>query len=111
MNVLQPQGPLFFASVEPLISIYKKALEHEILIIDMSRITMIDISGVYALEDLISRIKSNGIKIFILGDNSKIEGILKEVGFIKNIGIENYKESRASIESAIAKHYQLAAFK
>ena len=111
VNVLQPQGPLFFASVEPLISIYKKALEHEILIIDMSRITMIDISGVYALEDLISRIKSNGIKIFILGDNSKIEGILKEVGFIKNIGIENYKESRASIESAIAKHYQLAAFK
>ena len=104
VSVLQPQGPLFFGSVEPLMNIYTTAPKHEILVIDMSNVTMIDLSGVYALEDLIKNLKSQNIKVFVSSANSYVKKALEKMDFIKRIGKDHYKDCKKSIISIISKY-------
>ena len=107
VTVLQPQGALFFASTESLIRIYAESPKHEMLIVDMSCVTMIDLSGAYALEDLIKRAKSDNIKIFVANAKSDIKEILEKVNFIKQIGENCYKDSKASLIPIISEYYNL----
>ena len=106
VSVLQPHGPLFFGSIETLINIYASAPKHEILIIDMDYVTMIDLSGIYALEDLIKNANTNNIKVFVSNKNDHIKEVLEKVNFIKHIGKDYYKNSKASINSFIFESYQ-----
>ena len=107
VSVLKLEGPLFFGTIESLKKTYSKALNHEILVIDMSHVTTVDLSGAYALEDIIKGIKTDNVKIFVLNPNSRTRRILERFDFIVNIGKDHYKESEKSIIYAILKHYQL----
>ena len=103
ISILQLEGPLFFGSTESLVNIYMKDPNHEILIIDMSSVTMIDLSGAYALEDLINNLKLKNIKVILFNKNTRIESFLDKINFINNIGIDYYKNSKESVLSAILK--------
>ena len=107
VSVLQPQGPLFFASIENLINTYITAPKHKMLIIDMSDVTMIDLSGVYALEDLIKNTEANNIKVFVSNTTSHINEVLDKLNFIKNIGKDHYSDSKNSIISIIKREQKL----
>jgi len=106
INVLQPHGPLFFGSVETLMNTYLHAPKHEILIIDMSQVTMIDLSGAYALEDLIKNLQNKKIKAFITNANLKVKKVLQNINLMENLGEDCYKNSKDSINSIILKHYK-----
>jgi len=99
--VLKPRGALFFGSIEPLIKLYHSTEKHKILIINMNEITNIDLSGLYAIEDIISRAKIYNRKVFIYGINQNIKRDLKKLNFIQNLGKENYFESEEDIISKI----------
>ena len=105
VSVLQPQGPLFFGSVQPLINTYSQAPYHEILVIDMSQVTMIDLSGSFTLEDLINNIKSKNIKVFISNIDDNIKHRLEKMDFFKQIDI-NSNNSKSSIASLVLQHYK-----
>ena len=107
VSVLKPIGPLFFGSMESLLRTHSTAGMHSMLIIDMSKINMIDLSGVFALEDLIKSSKSQGIRVLVTGADSFIKETMEKVNFIKNIGLENYQESGGDIQSTIYAHYNL----
>ena len=79
VTVLQVEGPLFFASIEPLINVYATAPKHEMLIIDMSNVTMIDLSGVYALEDLVKSVKTKNIKVIVSNVNPDIKEVIEKL--------------------------------
>ena len=105
--LLKPMGPLFFGSVEPMIESYNLTKKHEILIVDLSSVSMIDLTGVFALEDLIKNAMMKNIEVFIINIEPQIEKILLELGFNKNIGSDNFKASRKSIMSILEKRYDL----
>ena len=105
--VLQPNGPLFFATIEKLIQTYSKVKEHELLIIDLSKVTMIDLSGAFLIEDLIIGARKNGIKVLVTGASSEVNNVLSNLGFIKKIGSENYKKSYNSVTSFINERYNI----
>ena len=107
VSVLKPIGPLFFGSMESLLRTHSTAGMHSMLIIDMSKINMIDLSGVFALEDLIKSSKSQGVRVLVTGADSSIKETMEKVNFIKNIGLENYQESKGNIQSTIYAHYNL----
>jgi SulP family sulfate permease len=107
VSVLKPIGPLFFGSMESLLRTHSTAGMHSMLIIDMSKINMIDLSGVFALEDLIKSSKSQGVRVLVTGADSSIKETMEKVNFIKNIGLENYQESKGDIQSTIYAHYNL----
>tara|TARA_Y100001970_G_scaffold62302_1_gene79581 strand:+ start:3052 stop:4764 length:1713 start_codon:yes stop_codon:yes gene_type:complete len=101
ISVLQPHGPLFFGSTESLISVYAVAPKHNMLIIDMNYITMIDLSGIYILEDLIKKSETENIKVFVSNANAGVKKVLEKIGFIENIGQDNYQESEKIVSSII----------
>ena len=49
------------------------------LIIDMSNVTMIDLSGAYALEDLVKSAKTKNIKVTVSNINSDIKVVLEKL--------------------------------
>ena len=91
--ILKMKGPLFFGRIDSIHNAYEKISNFQVLIIDLNEISMIDLSGVFALEDLVNKIKSNGSKVFVLNNCPKIKTILINLNFIENIGFENYLES------------------
>ena len=93
INVIQPQGPLFFGSIESLLNIYSTNSKHKLLILDLSFTTMIDLSGTYALEDLINHLKTKKIKVFTFCPNSKIQDVLKRLNFITHSGKNNFEDN------------------
>ena len=92
-NVLELNGPLFFGSIESILDIYANSTKHDILIINMSNVTMIDLSGSYALEDLIKGAQAKGIKILVSNIKPNIKKVLEKLNFSKNIGEDCYNES------------------
>jgi SulP family sulfate permease len=107
INVLQPKGPLFFGSTESLINTYISSSKHKILIIDMSYVTMIDLSGVYTLEDIINGAKSRGIKVFVSNAKLNIQTILENLKFIEHIGTRYYHTNKKSVIPIILQYSNL----
>ena len=103
VSILQPQGSLFFGSIESLLNTYATAPKHKTLIVDLSCVTMIDLSGTYALEDLIKGAKAKNIEVFVFNTNPYIKTIIEKIDFIKNIGQDYYKDSKKSIISIVDK--------
>ena len=95
--ILRPQGPLFFGALESLLNSYASAPKHEILIIDMSKVNMIDLSGIYLLEDLVKISKNKHINSFVINATKDVKFILEKIGFIKNIGTKHFGDSLKSI--------------
>jgi anti-anti-sigma regulatory factor len=77
------------------------------LIVDLSQISMIDLSGAYALEDLIKSVQANNIKVYVSNAKPKIKEILEQINFIEHIGINYYKDSKDSIIPIILDYYPL----
>ena len=67
----------------------------------MSAINMIDLSGAFALEDLVHRTTKKDVKVFIYNANSKIKKILFKVNFFDQIGEGLYKDSIKSVNSIV----------
>ena len=92
VKLLKPQGPLFFGAVDSLVRSYQKAAKHNMLIIDLSDVSMLDLSGAYALEDLVNDTESKGIKVMITGASPKIEKVLESVKVVDHIGKDHFIE-------------------
>ncbi len=88
IKVLKPQGPLFFGSIETLECTYESDDSHDELIIDLAGVPMVDLSGAYALEDLILKATSQGKEVFICNAAERVEDILKRTKIIDHVGEE-----------------------
>jgi len=104
VKVLKLNGPLFFGSTEQLISVYNNAPNHKVLIIDMSIVSSIDLTGIYSLEDIVKGAQSNGIITYVSNANQNIKQAMNNVNFIKNIGKEYYKDSTEAVIFHILKN-------
>ena len=103
IKVLRPEGPLFFGSVESLIKVYNLAPKHKVLIVDMSLVSIVDLSGVYALEDLIKSAQKNNIEVLVFNPNSNVKEIMQRVNFINNIGESEFLNTKEKLNSRILK--------
>ena len=104
--VLKLKGPLFFGSIEPLMSAYASSKYHETLIIDMADVNMVDLSGVFALEDFINNLNTNNIKVIVSNAKSQVKDMLEKIGFIDHIN-EQYKDSKKGVMPLILEQYSL----
>ncbi|MDC1050714.1 SulP family inorganic anion transporter [Candidatus Marinimicrobia bacterium] len=107
ISIFEIKSPLFFGSIESLMKFYSQSGKHEVLIIDISTINMIDLSGAYGLEDFIKGLESKNIKVYIFIANSKIRKILENLDFINHISKSECSDSKNYIYANILKHYQI----
>ena len=101
IRVVHIFGEFFFGSATQIISHFEEVLGTRYLIVCYESENILDISAVFALEDIITRLKSQNITAHLVIKNSKILQQLDNLGIIEQLGKENifYSEDEA-IESA-----------
>lgn len=87
--ILRPEGPLFFGSADTLFRTIESLVHHDVLIIRLRRVPTIDLSGAFALDDLIEKAHSKKTVVLLTSVNPRVRKILDELGIIKRIGANN----------------------
>lgn len=90
--VLEPQGPMFFGIADSMYRQIDNLAHYTVLIVSLRDVPMIDLSGAFALEDMVNLAYKRGTKVLITGMNSPVRRTLTELNVISNIGEENITE-------------------
>src|ERR1700680_56750 len=61
------EGPLFFGFARGFLSIAARAVGSRLLVLRMDRVSLMDQSGAYALQDALVDLKSEGMRIVVVG--------------------------------------------
>ena len=93
VQIFDIRGPIFFGSVESLLRAYSALPAHKILLMDIRKITSLDITGAYALEDLIHQLRKKGISTYVICTQVKIKTTLKNLNIIESMGSDRYLNS------------------
>ncbi len=85
IRVVHIQGEFFFGSASQIISQFEELLgtKHIILCYDSDR--RLDISAVFALEDILTRLKSQGVKVYLVLRNVEILRQINELNIERQL--------------------------
>ena len=78
--IMHIDGTLFFGSASQIASRVEDIWNNKAVIIDCSDIKTIDISGVFALEDLILTLKDRGVHVVIIFSSRSIAALALKLG-------------------------------
>ncbi|MCY1539661.1 C4-dicarboxylic acid transporter DauA [compost metagenome] len=85
------EGPLFFGAAET----FERALaqthtDPRVLIIRLHRVPFMDITGLETLREVIQQLKRRGIVVRLCEANHRVDGKLRKVGVLDEIGDTHY---------------------
>lgn len=83
MIIAHINGVLFFGTASLLMSKMEHLLHHRYVIIDCAAINNMDISAIFALEEMVAQLKDKGVEIMIVISNRKLKKRLLESGLNK----------------------------
>lgn len=86
IRVVHIQGAFFFGSATQIISHFDEFLGTRYLILVYDGEDLLDISAIFALEDIILRLNSQHIKTLLVLNNNAVFDQLKSYGIISQIG-------------------------
>ena len=77
------KGVLFFGTASLLLSKMENLLHHKNLIINCESIKSMDISAIFALEEMVAQLKEQGVEIVLVISNKKLKERLFDTGLNK----------------------------
>lgn len=88
--VFSVDGPFFFGAVEN----FERALvfthtDPRVLIMRLRRVPFIDITGISALEEVISDLQRRGVRVMLTGTNQRVKDKLDKAGILDLVGRGN----------------------
>lgn len=86
IRVVHITGQFFFGSATQMISKFDDVLGTKYLILNYESDDLLDISAIFALEDIIVRLKSQHIKILLVIKNEQVLNQLSDHSIVKQIG-------------------------
>ena len=98
--IMHIDGTLFFGSASQIASRVEEVWDNNAVIIDCSDIKTIDISGVFALEDLILTLKDRKVQVLVIFNSRDVAAIALKLGLRK---IMNSNSLAFSKEEALEK--------
>jgi SulP family sulfate permease len=100
-------GTFFFGAADMLETALRRAgMLPKVLIIRLSRVNALDVSGINALEDLQEKLKRHGGQMVLSGPHSQPLEALQKAGFIESIGSRNVC---SNFKEAVARSAELVA--
>ena len=87
--LLRITGPLSYAVARGLTGTLKQFQQQKLLIVDMTRSSIIGISTAMVLEELINRALEQGSEVKLIDGNTSSHGELQQLGLIERVGKEN----------------------
>jgi sulfate permease, SulP family len=103
IEVFEIYGPFFFAATEK----FKTALSSinrvpKVLILYFRHVSTIDASGVRALDDVLSKAKREGTKLFLTGAQSTLLNVLRRSGFLQRLEEKHiFKNLELALKAAL----------
>ena len=79
-------GQFFFGSATQIVSQFDEILGTKYIILNYESSSLLDISAIFALEDIIVRLQSQHIKIMLVIKNEEVLNQLKDLNIISQIG-------------------------
>ena len=89
IRVVHIDGQFFFGSATQLVSQFEELWGTKYLILDYSSGALLDISALFALENIIIRLQAQNIRLFLVLDNQDVLKQLQEHNIISQIGENN----------------------
>ncbi len=98
------EGPFFFGAVEN----FERALiqthtDPKILLIRLSRVPFMDITGLQTLEEIIGKLRKRGVTVLLSEANARVHGKLHKAGVMTAVGEGNYLDTFAEAEARCAR--------
>jgi SulP family sulfate permease len=90
IRVAYLSGPLFFAATSNFNQAFAHAHEHEVLILSMRAVPLIDLTGIEALAALHEQMKHAGGRLMLTGVQPRVRSMLERAGLDRQIGQENF---------------------
>ena len=97
--IMHIDGTLFFGSASLIAARIDDVLDNKTVIIDCSNIKSMDISAVFALEDLVLTLKGKNVRVIIIFNNRNVAASALKLGLRKLI---SYKDITFSTEQALS---------
>lgn len=105
IRILHIDGQFFFGSTTQIVSHFDEMLETECIILNYSSNTELDMSAIFALEDIIVRLKSQKIQLILVIPNQKVYEQIKSLEIVSQIGQEAiYTDEKDAINKAVAEY-------
>lgn len=89
IRVVHIDGQFFFGSATQLISQFDEMLGTKYLILDYPSENLLDISAIFALEDIIIRLQSQKVKILVVLKSDKVKEQFEKHGIVNQLGDEH----------------------
>lgn len=83
-------GPLFFAAAHDFLLELTEVSDVRVVVLRMSRVTVIDATGAIVLADTISRLEGRGITVLLSGIQPQHEKVLRELGVFERLAHERH---------------------
>lgn len=102
IRILHIDGQFFFGSITQIVSHFDEMLETEYIILNYSSNAELDMSAIFALEDIIVRLLAQKIKLFLVIPNEKVFNQIKALEVISQIGENSlFTDETQAINKAI----------
>lgn len=82
-KVFAPTGPLFFGAVQNMQNVFAEIENDTKVKIDLTNVVFIDLSGAFALDDEIEKLKNKGISIEIIYPRDEVNKVLVDLNLYK----------------------------
>lgn len=82
------EGPLFFGHSDAMSRVINRLGRYEVLIVDVSRVSYIDLSGAFLIDDLYAKAAAVETDVLLVGVRSEILRVLDDVRVSPKIGEE-----------------------
>ncbi len=86
IRILHIDGQFFFGSITQIVSHFDELLETKYIILNYSSNTELDMSAIFALEDIIVRLNDQKIKLFLVIPNEKVYEQIKSLEIVSQLG-------------------------
>lgn len=83
-------GPLFFAAAHDFLLELANVSDVRVVVLRMSRVTVIDATGASVLADTVSRLEARGISVLLSGVRPEHEKVLRELGVHEELAHERH---------------------
>ena len=95
-------GQFFFGSITQIVSHFDELLETEYIILNYSSNSELDMSAIFALEDIIVRLQAQRIKLYLVVANEKVFKQIQSLDIMHQIGADClFSDETAAINQAI----------
>lgn len=103
IRILHIDGQFFFGSITQIVSHFDQMLETEYIILNYSSNAELDMSAIFALEDIIVRLEAQKIKLYLVIPNEKVYNQVKSLGLISQIGEDAlFTDENEAIKKAVS---------